>query len=507
MILKNLLGQGGDAAAREAFQPRANLPRSTTQAAVEYIADSLPGAYQPLDAELTAIAALVSAADKLPYFTGSGTAALTDFTAFARTLVDDVDAATMRTTLGLVIGTNVQAWDADLDALAALSGTSTIYYRSAANTWSAVTIGGMLSFSGGTLNVGDAELSALAGLTSAADSVPYFTGSGTAALATVTAAARTVLDDTTVGAMLTTLGGQPLDSELTALAGLTSAADKLPYFTGSGTAALADLSSAMRTFMTTPSSANLRALLSDESGTGAAYFQGGDAGTPSAIVLTNGTGLPVSGITSSTVTALGVGTLELGHATANTLSASSGELSIEGVVVKKVGKETVWIPAQAMVSRTTNGPSIGIAETTTNKNIYRTFDFDTTTQEFVQFFIKMPKSWNESTVTATFTWSHAATTTNFGVVWALEAVAFSDADAGDAAVGTAQQIADTGGTTNTIYVTGATPAITIAGSPSPEDWVLFQIKRVPADGSDTMAIDARLHGVTLYITTDASTDA
>jgi len=37
--------------------------------------------------------------------------------------------------------------------------------------------------------------------------------------------------------------------------------------------------------------------------------------------------------------------------------------------------------------------------------------------------------------------------------------------------------------------------------------VSFQVKRVPSDGSDTMAIDARLHGVTLYITTDAANDA
>jgi hypothetical protein len=56
---------------------------------------------QPLDATLTALAGVTTAADRLIYATGADVFAVATFTSFARTLLDDADAATARATLGL----------------------------------------------------------------------------------------------------------------------------------------------------------------------------------------------------------------------------------------------------------------------------------------------------------------------------------------------------------------------------------------------------------------------
>jgi hypothetical protein len=171
-----------------------------------------------------------------------------------------------------------------------------------------------------------------------------------------------------------------------------------------------------------------------------------------------------------------------------------------------IGKQTVWIPAGSMTARTTSGAVSGTVETTTNKVMIRTLDFDAAAAEYAQFHVQMPKGWNEGTVSAVFVWSHAATGTNFGVVWGIQAVALSDDDALDAAFGTAQTVTDTGGTTNDLYRSTESAAVTIGGTPAENDVVVFQVYRDAASGSDTLAIDARLHGVALFYTTNANTD-
>jgi len=74
----------------------------------------------------------------------------------------------------------------------------------------------------------------------------------------------------------------------------------------------------------------------------AVLLSGGALGTPSSGTLTNCSGLPLSGVTDSTTEALGVGTLELGHASDTTLSRSAaGVLAVEGVNVLTVAGGTL----------------------------------------------------------------------------------------------------------------------------------------------------------------------
>jgi len=171
-----------------------------------------------------------------------------------------------------------------------------------------------------------------------------------------------------------------------------------------------------------------------------------------------------------------------------------------------VGQQTIWVSAAQMTPNATNGPSFGAAETTTNDVMYATYDFDTTTSESAQFAIQMPKSWDESTLIVQTVWSHPSTATNFGVVWEVAAVAFADGDALDTAFGTAVSMTDTGATTDDVYISPESSALTVAGSPSAEEYVIFKVSRAVANGSDTLAVDARLHGIKIHYTTDAGSD-
>ena len=172
------------------------------------------------------------------------------------------------------------------------------------------------------------------------------------------------------------------------------------------------------------------------------------------------------------------------------------------------GKHAVPIMAGAIAPSFTGGcAALATIASASNQPDIVTLDFDPTTQEYAQFSIPLPKSWNGGTFTFMPMWSHAATTTNFGVVWDLQLLLVRDDDAIAAAFGTAQTSVDTGGTTNDLYYGPESAAITPAGTAADNVTLYGRISRVTGNGSDTMAIDARLHGIMLFMTTDADNDA
>lgn len=189
------------------------------------------------------------------------------------------------------------------------------------------------------------------------------------------------------------------------------------------------------------------------------------------------------------------------------LLVSSGNTNVEEVETSGAllqGTHTIPVLVGSMVANTTNGPSSGTTESSTNDVMIRTLDFDASTDESAQITIPMPKSWDEGTVTVQFIWYAPGGTGN--VVWGCAARAFSDDDLFDAAFGTAVTVTDAVTATTDIMESAFTSAITIAGTPAAEDLVIYKFYRDADNAADTLATDAKLIAVRIKYTIDVGTD-
>jgi hypothetical protein len=174
--------------------------------------------------------------------------------------------------------------------------------------------------------------------------------------------------------------------------------------------------------------------------------------------------------------------------------------------IKIAGKETIWVPASAMYPNSTNGCADLEQTELSNGPELKSLDFDKDSDEFAQFAVAFPKSWNEGTVT--FQAFFTANTTNTGTTaWSLAGVALADDGSLNTAFGTAvlPTAKAMSGTANDLAVTAESGAVTIAGSPSTDEYVFFQVSRDVS--ADSLTADAKLLGIKLFFTTDAANDA
>ena len=160
-----------------------------------------------------------------------------------------------------------------------------------------------------------------------------------------------------------------------------------------------------------------------------------------------------------------------------------------------------------MTPTASNGcAALATVETTSGRPDMNVLDFDPDSDEHAQFTVAFPKSWNAGTVTFQVFWSSAANTN--GVSWALQGVAVGNDNTIDVAYGSAVVVDDSAlGAVEEICVTAESGAVTIAGSPADDELCYFRIFRDVSDGNDDHDADARLHGIKVFFTTDASNDA
>jgi hypothetical protein len=172
-----------------------------------------------------------------------------------------------------------------------------------------------------------------------------------------------------------------------------------------------------------------------------------------------------------------------------------------------VGKQSIWVPANAMNPTESNGCSnITAVETTSGRPDMQVLDFDKDSDEHAQFTVAFPKQWNLGTITYQVFWSGLAATT--GVNWRMQGVAMNDNETIDVDYGTSIGVDDDAqGAVEELLVSDESSALTIAGTPADNDLCYFRILRDVSAGNDDMAGDARLHGVKIFYTTDALNDA
>jgi len=466
----------------------------------------LPSDYQPLDADLTAIAALgYTSGSYVITKTAADTWALNAITAAGLALLDDADASAQRTTLGLgtaatqntgTSGANVPL----LNGANAWSNQQTVTYSAgtahalaAVNTNDSATVyAARIAGQRATPANNDAALIDLR-LANASGTLTQFGRLGILANA-VTAGA----EDGQIVIWLASAGTVSTVYRFNPTSFRPAVSDTVDF--GSSTVPWRNAYFASGRWLDWGNN-NVRlthasALLTLSGGQFAAAALGSAATPDYTFAGDTDTGLRRTGANAGALVAGGADVAAWD---------SAGLKDASGNLLQAGGKHMLPLPAAAWRAQTSNGAASYSAELTTNKQMVSGWAFDKDASEYIQCWLPMPKSWNEGTFTARIRWYAPSGAGN--VVWAVQALCVGNDDALDAAWGTAQSVTDALTATGDLMVTAETSAITAAGSPAEADSLLLRVYRDAANGSDTLSADAILLSVELFPVISGANDA
>lgn len=287
------------------------------------------------------------------------------------------------------------------------------------------------------------------------------------------------------------------DSTSGACDSAAGAALSLCQWTGAAWTKLGDGTSAGGALSSTDidTSAELRAILTDESGTGALIFAAGNIGAGSATTASandNTTLIATTAYVQTELTALGADTFTF---TNKTLDAEA-----TGNVITL--PKRVWFPAAGCNNATAgsvwdlpvSNPAVAACKTGTNTQM-GVLDFADSANLSAQVHHKLPSTWT-GTVDANIKWLTTATTGD--VVWQLATVCVADAETDDPAFNTASTVTDTAKGTTLQTNDASITTVTVTGCAAGE-LMHVRIQRDSAHASDTLAATARLIGVELVM--------
>lgn len=186
----------------------------------------------------------------------------------------------------------------------------------------------------------------------------------------------------------------------------------------------------------------------------------------------------------------------------NPVSAYISAVAIPSGTIKTAGRETIWLPAGALIPRTTSGATISSMQLSSNNFMLKASNYDGASQNFAQFQVGMPKSWDLGTVAGQFYWTAQAGSGT--VQWYLQCVNLRDDDVLTTAFGTARGVTDTIIALNDLHISSETAAVTPGGTAAANGMMGCEVYRdAPADSSTANAL---LIGLQLFYNSNAAND-